>query len=124
MVKKDNALLYRDYYVNSSGNITWLNATSSNVNSGYGWFKKINDDITARPMTLRYSSFLEDINYEDEDNVTTDLRIAVYENMGVNTFGADDTIYNLNGIKVGTGATLQQLPKGVYIVNGKKVVKR
>ncbi len=124
MVKADNALLYRDYYVNSSGNITWLNATSSNVNSGYGWFKKINSDITARPMTLRYSSFLEDINYEDEDNVTTDLRIAVYENMGVNTFGADDTIYNLNGIKVGTGATLQQLPKGVYIVNGKKVVKR
>ncbi len=125
MVRAEGALQPRDYYVNSSGNITWLNSSSATaVNSGYGWFKKINDDITARPMTLRYSSFLEDINYEDEDNVTTDLRIAVYENMGVNTFGADDTIYNLNGIKVGTGVSLQQLPKGVYIVKGKKVVKR
>lgn len=122
MVRAEGVLQPRDYYVNSSGNITWFNSSNATaVNSGYGWFQKINADITARPMTLRYSSFLEDINYEDEDNVTTDLRIAVYENMGVNTFGEDDTIYNLNGIKVGTGATLQQLPKGVYIVNGKKV---
>lgn len=125
MVRAEGALQPRDYYVNSSGNITWLNSSNATaVNSGYGWFKKINADITARPMTLRYSSFLEDINYEDEDNVTTDLRIAVYEGMGVNTFGADDNIYNVNGIKVGTGVSLQQLPKGVYIVNGKKVVKR
>lgn len=122
MVRAEGVLQPRDYYVNSSGNITWLNSSKATaVNSGYGWFQKINADITARPMTLRYSSFLEDINYEDEDNVTTDLRIAVYEGMGVNTFGEDDTIYNLNGIKVGTGVSLQQLPKGVYIVNGKKV---
>jgi len=125
MVRAEDALQPRDYYVNSSGNITWLNSSKATaVNSGYGWFQKINTDITARPMTLRYSSFLEDINYEDEDNVTTELRIAVYEGMGVNTFGADDNIYNVNGIKVGTGVSLQQLPKGVYIVNGKKVVKR
>lgn len=34
---------------------------------------------------------------------------------------ADGTIYNLNGIRM--TQTLRNLPKGVYIVNGKKVIK-
>lgn len=32
--------------------------------------------------------------------------------------------YNLNGVVVGTESTFKKLPKGVYIVNGKKVVKK
>ena len=32
-------------------------------------------------------------------------------------------VYNLNGVVVGTESTFKKLPKGVYIVNGKKVVK-
>lgn len=33
-------------------------------------------------------------------------------------------IYNLNGMEVGRGeAALQALPHGVYIVNGRKIVK-
>lgn len=32
-------------------------------------------------------------------------------------------VYNLNGIKVGITNTFDRLPAGVYIVNGKKVVK-
>lgn len=33
-------------------------------------------------------------------------------------------VYNLNGVVVGTESTFKKLPKGVYIVNGKKVVKK
>lgn len=35
----------------------------------------------------------------------------------------NSNVYNLNGVLVGTENTFNQLPKGVYIVNGKKVVK-
>ena len=35
----------------------------------------------------------------------------------------NNNVYNLNGVLVGTENTFNQLPKGVYIVNGKKVVK-
>lgn len=33
------------------------------------------------------------------------------------------SVFNLNGVKVGTTADFNRLPAGVYIVNGKKVVK-
>ena len=35
----------------------------------------------------------------------------------------NNNVYNLNGVLVGTENTFNQLPKGVYIVNGKKIVK-
>lgn len=33
-------------------------------------------------------------------------------------------IYNLSGMKVGTASSIKQLPKGIYIINGKKFIKR
>lgn len=36
--------------------------------------------------------------------------------------GHQQPVYNLNGIQVGTADQLQQLPAGIYIVNGKKIV--
>ena len=44
-------------------------------------------------------------------NEVTKQRAAVYN------------VFNLNGVKVGTMADFNRLPAGVYIVNGKKVVK-
>lgn len=44
-------------------------------------------------------------------NEVTQQRAAVYN------------VFNLNGVKVGTTADFNRLPAGVYIVNGKKVVK-
>lgn len=44
-------------------------------------------------------------------NEVTQQRTAVY------------SVFNLNGVKVGTTADFNRLPAGVYIVNGKKVVK-
>ena len=44
-------------------------------------------------------------------NEVTQERAAVYN------------VFNLNGVKVGTTADFNRLPAGVYIVNGKKVVK-
>ena len=36
----------------------------------------------------------------------------------------DETAYNLQGIKVGTRSQLKALPRGIYIIGGKKVVVR
>ncbi len=33
------------------------------------------------------------------------------------------SVFNLNGVKVGTTADFNRLPAGVYVVNGKKMVK-
>ena len=44
-------------------------------------------------------------------NEVTQQRAAVYD------------VFNLNGVRVGTTADFNRLPAGVYIVNGKKVVK-
>ena len=32
-------------------------------------------------------------------------------------------VYDLNGVLVGTEKTFNELPKGIYIINGKKVLK-
>jgi hypothetical protein len=36
----------------------------------------------------------------------------------------DETVYNLQGIKVGKRSQLKSLPRGIYIIGGKKVVVR
>lgn len=36
---------------------------------------------------------------------------------------ATASAYNLNGYRVGTRATFEQLPSGIYIMNGKKIIK-
>ena len=41
----------------------------------------------------------------------------------VRTKSADDAIYNLHGVKVGTTDQMESLPRGIYIIGGRKVVK-
>ena len=50
---------------------------------------------------------------------TTDINGIVTELPGDN---ANEGVYNINGQKVADGTSLKGLPKGIYIVNGKKYV--
>lgn len=60
--------------------------------------------------------------YGDEDNATDVKSIETTETANAN---AGHDVYNLQGIKVRAHAnTLQGLPQGIYIVNGKKVILR
>ena len=36
----------------------------------------------------------------------------------------DNAIYNMQGVKVGTPATWETLAPGLYIMNGKKIIKK
>ncbi len=67
--------------------------------------------------------FTRRMNYLD--NVRFDIGslpsdIAEQPQQTVNNYD----VFNLSGLKVGTAATLQQLPAGVYVINGHKIVKK
>lgn len=55
----------------------------------------------------------------DNGNGTTDINSIVTEMPGENTV---EGIYNINGQKVDSDKSLNDLPKGIYIVNGKKYI--
>jgi hypothetical protein len=54
------------------------------------------------------------------DNTTTGIESV---DATLNEENANQTVYSLDGRMVGTTANWQALPKGVYVVNGKKIVK-
>ena len=118
LVMTDGALKKDDYYLNGSGALTQMTATSANVNSAYAWIQYIGQSGNAKGLTIGITDFEDNMMGDDE---TTGISIALFEETGINTFNTDDSVYNLNGIKVGNASTLQNLPKGIYIVNGKKV---
>lgn len=121
LVKTDDALETDDYYINTKGELTHKVGEKSDVNATYAWIKYIGTQGAAKMLTIGFSSYEDD--YYDEDAEITGIRIALYDETGIDTFTDDDSIYNLSGQKVGCGS-LKNLPKGVYIVNGKKVVVR
>lgn len=60
------------------------------------------------------SSFAIDNFYFSGDTELAVVTVNIYENQ-------NDDIYNLQGIRVGKVSDLQTLPKGIYIVHGKKI---
>lgn len=60
------------------------------------------------------SSFAVDNLYFSGDTELAVVTVNIYENQ-------NDDIYNLQGIRVGKVSDLQTLPKGIYIVRGKKI---
>jgi len=63
---------------------------------------------------------LEDLDEWNEFGETTDIN-AIGQSDNVQS--DDDAIYDLNGRKVAEGQLSNgQLPKGIYIQNGKKIV--
>lgn len=72
-------------------------------------------------------TFSDGTQTEDMSLVTIDLTYTDDTTTGVYEFGGKNTqdnlrVYNLNGQYVGN--SLEGLDKGVYVVNGKKVVKK
>ena len=52
------------------------------------------------------------------DGVETSAIEALHNDIMLNT---DNKVYNLNGQMVGTG--IENMPKGIYIYKGKKIIK-
>ena len=60
----------------------------------------------------------------DSDNTTTLIDNLIIDNDANASYGiSDGRVYNINGQVVGNGKSLNTLPSGVYIINGKKYIK-
>ena len=60
----------------------------------------------------------------DSDNTTTLIDNLIIDNNANASHGiSDGKVYNINGQVVGNGKSLNTLPSGVYIINGKKYIK-
>ena len=120
LVRTEGALKKDDYYLNGSGALTQMIATKdAPVNSAYAWIKYLGQPNQAKGLTIGITDFDNTLLSDDE---TTGIQIALLEESGINTFNSDDSVYNLNGMKVGDGSSIQNLPKGIYVVKGKKVI--
>ena len=60
----------------------------------------------------------------DSDNTTTLIdNLIIDNNANASQSIGDGRVYNINGQVVGNGKSLNTLPSGVYIINGKKYIK-
>lgn len=73
---------------------------------------------------LQIGILKETLQLEDIDFIplTTNKLTAIRSLSGSNRSASTD-IYDLNGRKVGTAAQLHTLPKGIYVINGQKVMQ-
>jgi hypothetical protein len=103
------------YYLNDAGNNFALNAAEKTVEPFRAYFilRTSPYDVTTQAKSLN-------ICFVGDDETTGLAQPTVVAE-------SDVDVYNLNGMKIRSGvsrdAALQGLPKGIYIVNGKKVVK-
>lgn len=94
-------------YVMSGGNMYHLTSDWSSL-IGTAWY------LTETTPSSEPKTFVI-----DNGNGTTDINGIVTEMPAEN---AVEGIYNINGQKVASDKSLNDLPKGIYIVNGKKYI--
>jgi hypothetical protein len=105
-----------DYWVITKGNMYHLTGQRDwNIWATYAYlYRPYSSGSHAKELT-----FAIDDGYGIQE-ITTHIE-GLYIDNGDNL--EDNEVYNLSGTKVGKG-TLDTLPKGIYILNGKKYVKR
>ena len=115
------AIKTNDYYFSAStGNMMrYTGTTAANLNGTRGYIHPVTAAAGARILTTGFSSFDD----EDEDGNTTGFfEIKLDDGIAEsNNTQWSKGVFNLKGQKVSDGS-LENLPKGVYIVNGKKKV--
>lgn len=115
-----NASGTRDLWVITKGNMYHLTGSNDwNVWATYAYlYRPVENGGNTTPA--------KNLTFAIDDGqgireITTSIEGLFVVSEGNNV--EDHEVYNLSGIKVGKG-TLDTLPKGIYILNGKKYVKR
>lgn len=113
-VNAENALKKWDYYINSAGNFSYMTGDQATVKGTRSWLKVLPANPNpSRLLSVGFSDF------DDEGSTTGIINVEMSE--ASNNEPALRGVYNLKGQKVSDGS-LENLPKGIYIVNGKKKV--
>lgn len=114
-VNAENALKKWDYYINSAGNFSYMTGDQATVKGTRSWLKVLPANPNpSRLLSVTFSDF------DDEGSTTGIINVEMSEASN-NGQPALRGVYNLKGQKVSDGS-LENLPKGIYIVNGKKKV--
>ena len=107
-----------DIFVSEGNGTVYI---SEGMSYGKGYRSYIDKDktgtttTTAKALSISFSGVEDD----DDNGTTTDIRIAELADDVIETLVIGG-VYNLNGQKVAD--TTRNLPAGIYIVNGRKVV--
>lgn len=101
-----------NYYAMSNGSLCKANSINADL-SAFRWYLSMEDrNSTLSKMPAKIKIVCID------DDTTTDI-----SEVEVTSTDENAPIYDLNGRFVGRKAQLNNLPKGVYIINGKKVLR-
>lgn len=115
---KDNILPNRDNLVGSyffyEGDMYYSNERARGLRGFSCWFKPNNG-------TTKATLFLDGVQQEGG---LTDIGEITFEPQNESIERFANGIYNMNGQLVKAGTSMAGMPKGIYIVNGKKVVVR
>lgn len=105
-----------DIFVSEGNGTVYISEGSS---YGKGYRSYIDYTGTTPPSAKALSISFSGVEDGDDNGTTTDIRIAELADDVIQTLGIGG-VYNLNGQKVAD--TTRNLPAGIYIVNGRKVV--
>lgn len=107
-----------DYYFNGEGSLVMREKSQAKIQAFRGFLKK-KTTAQAKLFSVAYFNQLS-----DNSDIPSKIEGVMMDSNGqLLDFKADDVVYNLSGQVVTTdAASLYSLPKGIYIVNGKKYV--
>lgn len=120
-VSGNNQSNYSMHYENgdifvSEGNGTVYISEGRSYGKGYrSYIDYTGTTAPAKALSISFSGVEDD----DDNGTTTDIRVTELADDVIQTLGIGG-VYNLNGQKVAD--TTRNLPAGIYIVNGRKVV--
>lgn len=107
---------YNNIGVSSNGQFKWFK--TGNVKSCHAYFEM----SVSKPAKVKSCIKILDAEGEVIDTLNLDEVETAIDEIEVDSPVLDNRVYNLNGAVVGN--TTSNLKKGIYIVNGKKVVKK
>lgn len=106
-----------DGFIATDGSFMTYTGSPAPLKGFRGYLKK-DSGIPAKILSVGVGSNV------DSDNTTTLIDNLIIDNDANASQGiGDGKVYNINGQVVGNGKSLNTLPSGVYIINGKKYIK-
>lgn len=109
---KDTPWAAHTYFVDG-GNMYYLDEPWGTIYGTIWYLEDVDNSAGAKPMSIEINGVV--------DNTTTDISGAVFGNAYV----TNHTVYTIDGRAVGKGETvIESLPKGLYVIDGKKFIKK
>lgn len=106
-----------DGFIAKDGSFMTYTGSPAPLKGFRGYLKK-DSDIATKILSVGVGSNV------DSDNTTTLIdNLIIDNNANASQSIGDGKVYNINGQVVGNGKSLNTLPSGVYIINGKKYIK-